>query len=151
MHSFHALPKWSSPCAARVLSQRFPPPAVGLTSFGVRRARSGLSRSAAAVGAGCPSFGGQRTVCAGSRSGALVRAKCFVRRAVHQGQRGLPVLRQPAHGGGLRRRLVQPLGASTNGAAWHGWALFVGARQLVRRPRAREAALVRSALSHSRA
>jgi hypothetical protein len=47
------------------------PRAVGLASFGARRARSVVPRSTAAVGVGRPSFGGQRTVWVGSRSGVL--------------------------------------------------------------------------------
>ena len=42
---------------ATVQSRRFLPRAVGLTSFGVRRAQFGLSRSTAIVSAGCPSQG----------------------------------------------------------------------------------------------
>ena len=52
-------------------SRRVLPRPVGLTSFGVRRARSVASRSTSTVRVGCPSFGGQRTVSARSWSGAL--------------------------------------------------------------------------------
>ena len=57
---------------------------VGLTSCGVRRTRSVVPRSTAAVSVGRPSFGGQRTVSSLSRSGVLFVGE------VLQPTRGLP-------------------------------------------------------------
>jgi hypothetical protein len=53
------------------VSRRALPRLVCLASFGARRSRSVVPRSACTVGVGRPSFGGQRTVCAGSRSRVL--------------------------------------------------------------------------------
>ena len=69
------------------VSRRVLPRPVGLTSCGVRRTRSVVARSTAAVWVGRPSFGGRRTVSSGSRSGVfgvaevLQPSRCWPRSA----------------------------------------------------------------------
>jgi hypothetical protein len=79
-----ALPKSQVLPGVVALPRRFLPRAVGLTSCGVRRTRSVVPRSTAAVGVGRPSLGGRREVSGRSRSGV------FCVRQVLQPTRCLP-------------------------------------------------------------
>jgi hypothetical protein len=133
------------------VSRRFLPRTVGLASFAAFGARGQFCRGQLPplVWAARPSAASARfQVVRGQVRSAL--PWCFSERAVWQGLRGLPVLRQSVRGGLLRRRLVQGFGAQVERRSLQGSGTVKRSACFCHWPCAKEAAVVQSALANSR-